>query len=388
MRNSGNNIRSNNPAQDEYRAFLFGVMAFLITDLLWGILDEYKLISVLYADTMIFFAVMMGTVLLWTRYVIAYLEDESPFGRALFYTGIILFALVITALIINLFTPLMFWFDENGAYHEGIARYITFIAQIVLFFLTFVYTISVTVSSQGSVKRRHLAIGAFGIAMVITTTLQLFYPLFPLYTIGNLIGICLIHSFVIEGEKEEYNKTLEEMLEREKQQMRELGFARRKIYTDPLTGVKSKQAYLDDIEKLDKRIKNGEEVEFGVVVFDMNDLKNINDKRGHDIGDIYIYNAGMLISEFFSKSPVYRIGGDEFAAILEGEDNDNRKTLVEEFDKQVESNMLTDKVVVASGLAEYNAEADREYREVFERADKRMYQKKRKLKQLKKKQRK
>ena len=178
------------------------------------------------------------------------------------------------------------------------------------------------------------------------------------------------------------------MLEREKQQMRELGFARRKIYTDPLTGVKSKQAYLDDIEKLDKRIKNGEEVEFGVVVFDMNDLKNINDKRGHDIGDIYIYNAGMLISEFFSKSPVYRIGGDEFAAILEGEDNDNRKTLVEEFDKQVESNMLTDKVVVASGLAEYNAEADREYREVFERADKRMYQKKRKLKQLKKKQRK
>ena len=44
--------------QRYYRLFLLGVMAYYITDLLWGILDEWRMTAVLYADTAVHFAAM------------------------------------------------------------------------------------------------------------------------------------------------------------------------------------------------------------------------------------------------------------------------------------------------------------------------------------------
>lgn len=56
--------------QRYYRLFLLGVMAYYITDLLWGILDEWQMTAVLYADTAVHFAAMAAAVMLWTQYVI------------------------------------------------------------------------------------------------------------------------------------------------------------------------------------------------------------------------------------------------------------------------------------------------------------------------------
>ena len=97
----------------------------------------------------------------------------------------------------------------------------------------------------------------------------------------------------------------------------------------------------------------------------------------------WIYTASMLISEFFSRSSVYRIGGDEFAVILQGEDYEERAELLAAFDHQAEENLRSDRVVVASGMAEYRPGVDKNFRDVFERADKSMYQRKRWLKQHK-----
>ena len=151
--------------------------------------------------------------------------------------------------------------------------------------------------------------------MAALIIMQLYYPLLPMYSIGYLLSSCMLHSFVVEEEKDEYRKSLKEMLDRTRQQSLELGDARRKIYTDPMTGVGSKQAYLEKIDALDAQIRDGSAEAFCVIVFDVNDLKRINDTLGHDIGDVYIYNASMLICEFFEGSPAYRIGGDEFTVI-------------------------------------------------------------------------
>lgn len=133
---------------------------------------------------------------------------------------------------------------------------------------------------------------------------------------------------------------------------------------------------------MNKKIRSGLVKELGVVVFDVNDLKSVNDNFGHDTGDIYIYTASMLISEFFENSPVYRIGGDEFAVILEGEDYDNRENLLAAFDHQSEENQRSGKVVVASGMAVFKKESDRKLRGIFERADRQMYLRKSELKKL------
>lgn len=372
------------PAYKEYRDYILGMLFFCVTDVLWGFLNDLKLIGPLYAVTVVFFITMMLGFLLWTRYVAAYMEGQksSAFKRFLTITGIVLFCCEIAILTVNFFIPIQFYFDENGGYHAGGARYATLALQVIIFLLTSIYTFVTKAPTAHATKQLRRSVGFFGILMAALIITQIFYPMLPLYSIGYLLSSCMLHSFVVEEEKAEYRNSLEEMLRRTRQQSLELGDAKRKIYTDPLTGVGSKQAYIEDTEELHRRIRSGTVEDFAVIVFDINDLKEINDTMGHDTGDVYIYTASMLISEFFSRSPVYRIGGDEFVVILEGEPYDNRKEQLSSFDCQIENNLRTGKVVISSGMSEYRKGEDKRYRDVFERADLQMYRRKRALKEM------
>lgn len=371
-------------AYKEYRDYIFGMLVFCSTDVAWGFLNEYRLITPLYVVTVLFFVTMMAGFLLWTRYVAVYLEEKnnSVFRKALFIAGIVMFCCEIAILIVNFFIPIQFRFDENGDYQAGGARYVTLMLQVALFLMTSVYTIMAKTSSSRAKYQMRRSMGLFGIIMAALIVIQLFYPLLPLYSIGYLISSCMLHSFVLEEEKDEYRKNLQEMLEQTQKQSRELSDAMRKVYTDPLTGLGSKRAYLDDAEEVQKRIREGTVEDFGVIVFDINDLKFINDSEGHDKGDICIYSASMLINEFFPVSPVYRIGGDEFVVILEGDAYKTRREQLEAFDRQIYSNIKTGRVVIASGMSEYRRGSDNSYRDVFQRADTQMYLRKNELKSM------
>ena len=63
---------------------------------------------------------------------------------------------------------------------------------------------------------------------------------------------------------------------------------------------------------------------------DINDLKYINDNHGHYRGNEYIKGSCNVLTDTYKNSPVYRIGGDEFIVILEGEDYSNRDSLLSE----------------------------------------------------------
>ncbi|MBR4900333.1 MAG: hypothetical protein IKZ46_05280, partial [Victivallales bacterium] len=70
-----------------YSGFLLAVMSYYITDALWGILDAHHLTSLLFVDTTLYFAAMAVGVMLWTQYVIAYLESGTSFDGMLRYAG-------------------------------------------------------------------------------------------------------------------------------------------------------------------------------------------------------------------------------------------------------------------------------------------------------------
>ena len=209
-----------------YRLFLIGVLCYYVTDLLWGILEEHKLIGILYADTCIHFAAMAAAVMLWTLYVTSYLENKTSLSSFLRYSGrgFLIFEIII--IIINFFAPVLFWFDEADAYHAGWARYVTLLFQIVLFLLTSGYTFYFAGKTEGKTRLRYRTIAIFGLAMIILITIQVFYPLLPLYSMGYMIGTCVLHSFVVEDEKEEYRIELENALERETAQKQELAESR------------------------------------------------------------------------------------------------------------------------------------------------------------------
>ena len=180
------------------------------------------------------------------------------------------------------------------------------------------------------------------------------------------------------------------LLEQEKQNTQaargqaELSEARlgevQKIATrDALTGVGNKYAYTRKKEELNALIRNGELDQFAVLVCDLNGLKQINDTKGHAAGDEYIRQAGRVICDLYSHSPVYRIGGDEFVVILQNSDYEHREDLLAELNRIVERNMDIGGVVIAAGMAEYE-EQDDLVEDVFQRADQRMYARKKQLK--------
>lgn len=204
--------KSLSKTKKNYRCFLWGIMAYLITDMLWGILDSHHLTTANFINTSIHFIAMAAAVMLWTRYVISYLEKKNLFSSILYYSGSIFLGLVVLTVIVNFFRPVIFSFDENGTYSAGIARYIILAVQIALFLLTSVYTLSVTTKTEGKEKRRHLTIGLFGVAMTAFILVQVFYPLLPFYAMGYMLGTCVLHSFVVEDEKDEYQKALAEAL--------------------------------------------------------------------------------------------------------------------------------------------------------------------------------
>lgn len=155
-------------------------------------------------------------------------------------------------------------------------------------------------------------------------------------------------------------------------------------YTDPLTGVKSKIAYMEEVRKINNNIQLGFH-QFGVIMFDINGLKDMNDTYGHENGDAYIVNCCRLICTIFKHSPVFRIGGDEFAAILVGQDLAKSSQLMEKLYKRMEEQNQNvdgpeDVISVAAGMAVFDKEKDKIFNDVFKRADKAMYEHKKTMK--------
>ena len=372
-------------AHRAYKTFLIGVAAYYAVDIAWGPLDEFcKITAIRFAETSLYFAVMAFAVLLWTRYVIAYLNQKNRFETLIKITGIIFLILQMIVLIINIFVPIAFWYDEAGHYRTGIARNLNHTFQLFMFMIVSIYMFIISARKKGNLKRRHLAIGIFSTTMVAFIILQNIYVLMPFYSIGYMLGTCLLHTFVIADEKDVYREKIDSIIQIEQLQEKELDNTRKIAYLDPLTGVKNKACYMEDVDGIEQRIEGGILSNFGIVVFDVNDLKKVNDTNGHSAGDKYIKDASIIISDHFQNCPIYRIGGDEFVVFLRGEDYDKHDSLMNEFNSHIESNRKSGDIVISSGFASYDPNQDKGFIRLFERADQEMYAKKQELKAMEK----
>ena len=151
--------------------------------------------------------------------------------------------------------------------------------------------------------------------------------------------------------------------------------------TDSMTGVRNKHAYTDAETYLNQMIKDNLIDKLGIIVCDINGLKHVNDTQGHAAGDQLIRDASDLICEYFNHGAVYRIGGDEFAVILQEKGFDTMHEVLAAINREVEDNLKKNKVVVSVGYSELTSD-DRLVHDVFERADKMMYERKQQLKQM------
>ncbi len=636
-----------------YRQYLISLLIFYIADLIWGFLEQMKIRPLVYADTVLFFTTMAMSVLLWTRYVVAFLDKEGIRSASFIAAGWTIFGFVILCLIINFFYPVIFTFTDDSTYIPHAGRYILLAVQFLLFTLITVYSHFVSLKSTGRDRVHYRAVCLSGGAMAIFIVFQTMDPFAPLYTIACMMANCLIHVFVEEDEKKERDRitadaekgrerysqianslakdydaiyyiniengtffevsssesyrtldivktgndfyaetrenarrlahpddrdfavsmyykdtmlknlegkksysykyrimmgdearyyrfvvmlsddekhfvlcdkdihdtitaetamletqranitftwiaeslasnydsiyyvdiiteqfagftshniygelkvdeygddffanavenvskiihpqdrdkilevvnkdyllstlegrkqysveyrliiddrsqhtrmtirkssdgkhfiigveNIDEEVKREREHLRALNTEKELARRDELTGTKNKTAFTELEKSIQNNIETGMDcLPFAIAVCDLNNLKKINDTKGHKTGDDYIRSSAKLLCEIFDHSPVFRIGGDEFAVFLKGEDYNSRNRLMKQLHSTVLSNL--DKhngPVIAAGMAEYEPDSDTNVTDIFERADHLMYEDKRELKQHK-----
>lgn len=151
---------------------------------------------------------------------------------------------------------------------------------------------------------------------------------------------------------------------------------------DELTGVRSRHAYTIAKEAMNNDISFHLAGNFAVGIFDINGLKDCNDRLGHTAGDRLIKDVAELLNSTFKYSQIFRVGGDEFIVFFRGYDYVNRKELMQKVYDISAENILTDGPSVAGGLGELEEE-DRSVQEAINRADEMMYRQKEQIKRMK-----
>ena len=146
-------------------------------------------------------------------------------------------------------------------------------------------------------------------------------------------------------------------------------------YTDILTGYENRMAFEHKLRECHAIVQKGKEV--ALIICDVNNLKTINDEKGHKAGDAYIKSTADTIYNVLSgKGNLYRIGGDEFACIISDRKQAEINKIMDSFEVERKTSKSKYPFDCACGTASYTEGVDSSMRDLFKRADEAMYQEK------------
>ncbi|MCC8161408.1 MAG: GGDEF domain-containing protein [Oscillospiraceae bacterium] len=147
--------------------------------------------------------------------------------------------------------------------------------------------------------------------------------------------------------------------------------------TDTLTGLKNKNSFTVDLHN----IEGNNTERYSVITIDLNGLKNINDTRGHQAGDMFIQRASKILKSAMEGTDFigYRVGGDEFSIIGKDKSLEDVKSFVDNINKLIDEGNKTRGMLLTMsiGYAKFDKEKDRNFSMTIERSDAMMYENKR-----------
>jgi diguanylate cyclase (GGDEF)-like protein len=166
------------------------------------------------------------------------------------------------------------------------------------------------------------------------------------------------------------NIIISEKVYRQSLQLKEQQKWFRMAYVDALTEIPNRMAYMEKVHELERAGDCTELI--AVIMMDMDNFKKINDTLGHNAGDEALKHAAKYLSSSFSGDgdTVYRVGGDEFAAIVIGADKDE---IVEKL-KALDGVQKSDPPFsISYGYSFVDRSEDNAVNQAFKRADAMMY---------------
>jgi diguanylate cyclase (GGDEF)-like protein len=275
---------------------------------------------------------------------LAYLHN----GKLIKYKGSLCIPLLINTFIIfcSAKTGWIFSVSAVNVYARG--EYFWFQAACCLLYFLILAASDLYIFHKNSREEKLLQCSIYFLP-VVGTTIQLLFP--DLLLIWGSVSISLLLYYIF---------------------LRELQFK-----YDSLTGIQNRAAFIKEM-KACNRIP-----EAVVAVFDLNDLKKINDMKGHAEGDKAIREASNIIKDCFSQyGTPFRIGGDEFCVICKSISETALEQCLERLKRRTDEHNqnTTDKLHIAYGYSFLDLKNMTNIYEAFAVADQHMYENKSLLK--------
>jgi diguanylate cyclase (GGDEF)-like protein/PAS domain S-box-containing protein len=141
---------------------------------------------------------------------------------------------------------------------------------------------------------------------------------------------------------------------------------------DELTGVLNRRGLLRALDAQIAHIDAG--AHGSLLLLDLDGFKAVNDRRGHEAGDVLLATIAMALRATLDESDVIgRLGGDEFAAILPGTGEAGARLAAEAVAERIRE-VSRDEVTASCGTASYGSDRPRTARDLLEEADRGMYE--------------
>ena len=176
------------------------------------------------------------------------------------------------------FTDIAFSYDDAGKFHRGPLGYVVFIVPLIYLILIVWYTFSRIADKKGAEKFIIPLSGLFCLTAAICDAKVGGTRINEAYLISSIFFYMFLYS-------NDYRH-------------------------DVLTGLLNRQAFYDDCKQFSKEIG-------AIASLDMNGLKELNDTKGHQAGDVALRNIGECLKSFEDhNTQAYRIGGDEFIILF------------------------------------------------------------------------
>lgn len=189
-----------------YRIFLVCLLAEFLVDVMWGVFAEFRLAQLLYADTVLYFMLVAVSLFAWTRFVIVYLDMDRWVRSSLIWMGHSVLAFFIVVLLVNGFNECLFGVNSNGEYYTGPLRDLAHALLIGFSAIGSCLTLYEFARSEGDNRRHNKMVFFFGITMLAAITLQYSNAFLPYFSLGCLLGCCLLHVFLVEEVRDEIHR--------------------------------------------------------------------------------------------------------------------------------------------------------------------------------------
>lgn len=156
--------------------------------------------------------------------------------------------------------------------------------------------------------------------------------------------------------------------------------------SDELTGLYNRRGFLEHAQNIIRSKKN--QGKHGLIVYaDMDNLKMINDKYGHDEGDFALKEIASILTDVFRRSDIVgRLGGDEFTALalvnIENYENIMRRRINE---VTLRHNKVAGKpypIEMSAGIYEFECNADVDIYDLLSASDELLYEDKKRRKTM------